>query len=157
MSVYYVTHPNIDFSATVRAPTTEKARTVFLDYLERQGAIGRTHRGYFREDMVAEKISSPESVRSDIELDYGYQTKEVPWFLGGGRSEEEEPRGVPVPGRILPTTEERLEIDRGLQESEREFPRSHGLGLEEEEEEKEEQQPKLGMPIQQIATRGFTR
>ena len=37
MSYYYVTHPNVDFSATVKAPSTDKARTTFLDYLERSG------------------------------------------------------------------------------------------------------------------------
>lgn len=71
MSVYYVTHPNIDLSAKITAPSTEKARTTFLDYLERVGKLKRSKRGYLRQNMVAEKMSDAFSVESDIELSYG--------------------------------------------------------------------------------------
>ena len=71
MPYYYVTHPNLDISATIEAPTTEKSRTTFLDYLERQGIILRGQRNLLRENMVAERLNSPESVLSDIELHYG--------------------------------------------------------------------------------------
>jgi len=77
MSIYYVRHPNIDSSAVVHAPTTEKARTTFLDYLERRGAIQRRLRQALRENMVAEKIDSPYGVSSDIELYYQYSKDEV--------------------------------------------------------------------------------
>jgi len=43
MPIYYVIHPNLEIKATVDAPSTEKARTVFLDYLERQGKIAQAH------------------------------------------------------------------------------------------------------------------
>lgn len=72
MGVYYVTHPNIGVSATVYAPSTEKARTVFLDYLERKGSLPRAYRSQLRKDMVAEGISDPYSILSDVELHYGY-------------------------------------------------------------------------------------
>jgi hypothetical protein len=71
MSVYYVTHPNIDISAKVTAPSTEKARTVFLDYLERVGKLRRSMRGRLRENMVAEKLQDPFGVEADMELAYG--------------------------------------------------------------------------------------
>ena len=71
MNVYFVTHPNIDLSAKVTAPTTEKARTVYLDYLERVGKLSRSKRGQLRENMVAEKLHDPFSVDADLELAYG--------------------------------------------------------------------------------------
>jgi len=71
-SVYYLTHPRIDKSAVVYAPTTEKARTTFLDWLERGGIIRRAHRNFFRKDMIAERIEDP-NVPRDVVLSYGYQ------------------------------------------------------------------------------------
>ena len=76
MGIYYVTHPNINISAKVEAPATEKARTTFLDYLERQGTINRADRQYWRRNMVAEKLDSPEDAFADLELYYGYQEQE---------------------------------------------------------------------------------
>lgn len=70
---YYTTHPNLGISALVEAPTTEKARTTFLDYLERQNLIGRADRQYWRKNMVAERMEDPRDVSADIELHYGYQ------------------------------------------------------------------------------------
>ena len=72
MSVYYVTHPNIGVSATVYAPSTEKARTTFLDYLERSGRLSRAMRSSLRVNMVAEKMEDPGGVISDLELHYEY-------------------------------------------------------------------------------------
>jgi hypothetical protein len=71
VNVYFVTHPNIDLSAKVTAPSTEKARTVFLDYLERVGKLRRSMRGRLRENMVAEKMRDAFSVDADMELAYG--------------------------------------------------------------------------------------
>ena len=71
--VYYVTHPNLEASAKVDAPSTEKARTTFLDFLERQGYINRADRQYWRRNMVAERLESPEDAMADIELSYGYE------------------------------------------------------------------------------------
>lgn len=135
MTYYYVTHPNLDISATVTAPTTEKARTTFLDYLERAGKIRRAHRGYLRENMVAERISSPGSVMSDIELDYRYQEAYEPAFRLG---EEPEVEARPLQ-HPFPHDEEEEE------------------GVIFEEPVGEEQQPRLRMPIQELATRGFSQ
>ena len=73
MSTYFTTHPNLSVTALVTAPTTEKARTTFLDYLERRGAIARADRSYWRRNMVAERMDNPEDVQADVELYYGYQ------------------------------------------------------------------------------------
>ena len=85
MPLYYVTHPNIDISATVHgAPSTEKARTMFLDWLERRGRIRRSRRGYYREDMVAERMSGEGEITSDVDLYYGGEDRQpvVRYTLG---------------------------------------------------------------------------
>lgn len=74
MSVYYVTHPNLGISAAVEAPTTEKARTTFLDYLERQGGIRRSDRQFWRKNMVTERLEDPQEIVVDVELHYGYES-----------------------------------------------------------------------------------
>ena len=71
--IYLTLHPNLSVTALVTAPTTEKARTTFLDYLERRGAIARADRSYWRRNMVAERMDNPEDVQADVELYYGYQ------------------------------------------------------------------------------------
>ena len=73
MSTYYTTHPNLSVTALVDAPTTEKARTTFLDYLERRGLISRADRSYWRKNMIAEHMADPSDVQTDVELYYGYQ------------------------------------------------------------------------------------
>ena len=72
MSYYYVTHPNMDFSATVKAPSTDKARTTFLDYLERSSKAYRKDRQQIRRNTVAERIEFPEEVDADVALSYNY-------------------------------------------------------------------------------------
>ena len=72
MSYYYVTHPNMDFSATVKAPSTDKARTTFLDYLERSNKAHRKDRQLIRKNTVADRIEFPEEVDSDVSLSYNY-------------------------------------------------------------------------------------
>jgi len=94
MSYYYVTHPNLDISATIEAPTTEKSRTTFLDYLERQGIILRGQRNLLRENMVAERLNSPESVLSDIELHYGLVSR-GDTYQDVGRVQLPEPESEP--------------------------------------------------------------
>lgn len=71
--VYYVTHPNLSVTALIDAPSTEKARTTFLDYLERRNLISRTDRQYWRRNMVAERMTDAADVQADVELHYGYQ------------------------------------------------------------------------------------
>jgi hypothetical protein len=72
MADYYVTHPNLNFSAIVHAPTTEKARTTFLDYLERSGQLSRSARQRLRMSMVAERVDDPFGLDADVELSYDY-------------------------------------------------------------------------------------
>lgn len=72
MAIYFVAHPNMEIKAKVEAPSTEKARTTFLDYLERNGTIRRADRQYWRLNMVAEKLELPEDAFADLELFYGY-------------------------------------------------------------------------------------
>ncbi len=73
MPYYYVTHPNLGFSATIEAPSTEKARTVYLDYMERKGRVSRSSRQDLRRNMVADRIADPGEVYADISLAYGYE------------------------------------------------------------------------------------
>lgn len=147
MTYYYVTHPNLGISATVTAPTTEKARTTFLDYLERAGKIRRAHRGYLRENMVAEKISSPESVMSDVQLDYRYQETYGPTFRLGEEG--------------IAEAEDLEEFGREPEHIERQRLQEERAEIEQLRErwpsEEEEQQPRPRMPIQELATRGFAQ
>jgi len=73
MAIYYVKHPTLDFSATIDAPSTEKARTTYLDYLERGGNISRSSRQYYRRNLIADRVMDPNEVPADIHLAYGYQ------------------------------------------------------------------------------------
>ncbi len=73
MGTYFVKHPNINESALVHAPSTEKARTTFLDYLERTGKAPRTARQQLRRNMIAERVKDPEDVTTDLELHYEYE------------------------------------------------------------------------------------
>jgi len=72
-NIYYVTHPNMDKKAIVHAPSTEKARTTFLDWLERSGSISRRDRHGWRRNMIASRMEDGTGVPSDIELWYGYE------------------------------------------------------------------------------------
>ena len=149
MSAYFVTHPMMDKTAVVHAPSTEKARTTFLDWLERNGLLQRSRRQAYRRDMVAEKLEDP-SVPSDVVLNYGYGEEPEPEVLRLGEERVEVPieqgEGVPVPDRILGTLEERMEIDRFLQEGDERFEESEGM---------EEPKPKR-MPIQEVMLKGFS-
>ncbi|MBU2051264.1 MAG: hypothetical protein KKH61_20145, partial [Gammaproteobacteria bacterium] len=78
------------------APSTEKARTVFLDYLERQGTILRGQRNLLRDNMVASRLDSPESVLSDVELHYELVHREVP-YQDIGRVQLPEPEREELP------------------------------------------------------------
>lgn len=76
MPEYFVMHPNLNRSAVVEAPTTEKARTTFLDHLERHRVIGRRARQQYREDMVAERLEDAGAVDADVRLSYYYNGQE---------------------------------------------------------------------------------
>ena len=87
MSIYYVTRPGLKIDALVDAPSTEKARTAFLDYLERSRGISRSNRGKFRINMIAEKMEDPYSAQAQITLRYGggYEPEPVRMPLGEQR------------------------------------------------------------------------
>ncbi len=72
MTVYFVTHPNMGVTSLVTAPSTEKARTTFLDWLERNDHIRRADRQYWRKNMIAERMEDPQNVTADVDLAYGY-------------------------------------------------------------------------------------
>lgn len=71
-NVYYVTHPSIPLTATVDAPTTEKARTTFLDFLERSATINRRDRRQVRKGIITKLMDPNEPIAVDIALYYGY-------------------------------------------------------------------------------------
>lgn len=73
MSYYYTTHPNLSVTALIDAPSTEKARTTFLDYLERRNLISRADRQYWRKNMITKRMEDPRDLQADVELNYGYQ------------------------------------------------------------------------------------
>lgn len=155
MSIYYVTHPNLGVSAKVEAPATEKARTTFLDYLERHGHINRADRQHWRRNMVAEKMEYPEDVFADIELHYGYE--EAP--RGYRPSYEDIPVQLGRPGvvdipvgfeepevREIPVSFERPEL---LEEEESQQPTRQDIG------EVAQEAPRRLSPIQKLALRGY--
>ena len=72
-ATYYVTHPNFSLSGLVTAPSTDKARTTFLDWLERNEHIERADRQYWRRDMIASRAEDPVSLSADVVLHYGYE------------------------------------------------------------------------------------
>jgi hypothetical protein len=138
MIPYYVMHPALGVTAVVHAPSTEKARTTFLDWLERNGNMRRMDRQQLRKDMVAKRLEDS-NVQSDVVLHYGYQDVGVHYPAGpggtfgeaAGSPSEETPRepweeDMPAPRQLAP-----LE----LPEVEKEEPR---------------------MPIQKIMLRGFS-
>ena len=149
-SVYYLTHPRIDKAAVVYAPSTEKARTTFLDWLERNNIIRRAHRNFFRKDMIAERIEDP-NVPCDVVLNYGYQDF-------SGRFD----RPLVDPTRLRVVSEEKVEFD-----PETMGPLITSLGEYRPEPEVEEMdkpsieigelatQTSRRMPVQEVMLRGY--
>ncbi len=124
-SVYYVTHPQIGRTAVVYAPSTEKARTTFLDWLERSGLVSRRDRQAFRKDMVAKRLEDP-NVPVDVELHYGYESD--------------------IPSYGLPTEMEESEVQESIEtpvESSEDFI------------EATPQASRPLMPIQEVMLRGY--
>ena len=159
-TAYYVTHPMIDRTAVVFAPSTEKARTTFLDWLERNNLIRRSDRQNFRADMVAQRLDDP-GVPSDVELHYGYRDYTSP--MRYPTSMYGKPQ-TPQPQR--PTREEldRAAFDKlmsvwdeGKFTPPPEIPEEEWTDLEDEEEEEPEppRPHRRGMPIQQVMLRGY--
>ena len=94
MPIYYVTHPSMGLDAKVEAPSTEKARTTFLDYLERNGRIGRSQRDAYRRNLVAERLRDPEVIQADLDLAYDYIPGAPPIQIGFEPGPEIEPATV---------------------------------------------------------------
>lgn len=76
---YFLSHPTLGISAVVYAPTTEKSRTTFLDWLERNGLIKRADRHTFRRDMSTKRLEDP-NIPADVVLHYGYSEIEIPRY-----------------------------------------------------------------------------
>lgn len=155
-NAYYVTHPRIDKTGVVYAPATEKARTTFLDWLERNGFIRRAHRHLFRQDMVAERIEDP-NVPADVVLHYGYEEAPPQEYRLGGpevhdipvRFAEPEVEDLVDPSRLKVVSEEEVEFD----------PETMGsltTSLKEYKEEvPEPKSEKKRMPVQEVMLRGY--
>ena len=133
MPYYYVTHPNMDFSATIEAPSTEKARTAYLDYLERQGLWSRNRRQELRRNMVADRIMDPGEIQADIQLSYGYEGTKFAPVVGEEIQLGEQMAEVP----IEPMYEE---PEESLGPVEREIP---------------VEEPRLFSPIAQVSLGGY--
>lgn len=73
MPYYSVSHPQLEVTATVEAPSSEKARTTFLDYLERTGKAKRNQRQLLRQAMATKRIVDGSEGYSDLELHYEYE------------------------------------------------------------------------------------
>ncbi len=72
---YLVVNPQIQgVTALVHAPSTEKARTTYLDWLERNKGVSRSLRGQLRATTITKKLDGEgSSVDYTVELDYGYE------------------------------------------------------------------------------------
>jgi len=94
---YLVVNPQVPgVTALVHAPSTEKGRTTFLDWLERTKGISRALRGQLRATTITKKIDGDsEGIDYSIELDYGYSPQQTDAILSG------EPVAVASPN--LPT------------------------------------------------------
>ena len=75
LRAYYVTHPLVGVTATVYAPSSEKARTTYLDFLERSGRIRRNVRKLLRSNLVAQHLDAGTSVPTDVTLNYTYSSQ----------------------------------------------------------------------------------
>lgn len=73
MPYYSVSHPQLELTATVEAPSSEKARTTFLDYLERTGKARRDQRQLLRRAMATKKLEDENEGYSDLVLHYEYE------------------------------------------------------------------------------------
>jgi hypothetical protein len=134
--VYFVMHPNLDIRASVEAPSTEKARTTFLDYLERTGQIDRASRQNLRRNLIASRLLDPGEAQTNISLSYGYE--------GAGNEENVIPSGqmreVPMDQLRQQASEESM-VRPELEPTQRFQPEP-------------EPQPQVMTPIQRLALGG---
>ena len=154
MPYYYVTHPNMDFSATIEAPSTEKARTAYLDYLERQGLWSRNRRQELRRNMVADRIMDPGEIQADIQLSYGYEASpgyKIPRERMAEVEREEAEESLPLSIR---RSRRDIEEEVAKEEAEGVYDwEKDSLGPVEREIPVEE--PRLFSPIAQVSLGGY--
>lgn len=72
MAFYFIEHSSIPLKASVDAPSTEKARTEYLDYLERNSIIPRSKRQLVRRGLILKRMKSSDEISTDVVLSYGY-------------------------------------------------------------------------------------
>ena len=78
MNTYFLMSPSLGATAIVEAPSTDKARTAFLDYLERTGAIPRTQRRSSRRSIATKRLTDSAGVIADIRIPYDYTWDQAP-------------------------------------------------------------------------------
>lgn len=173
MASYYVTHPNLGISALVDAPSTDKARTTFMDYLERQGQMFRVDRQRWRRNMVAERMEDPDSVSADIRLYYGYsdESKHPTFSTSPSREEMGLPSEQPPAYSQMEMEEPEEWYDRGMEEAMEEEElggesfrqyaeveaEGHAAGLPIQKTAREDPQAQKMSPIAKAATRGWLK
>jgi hypothetical protein len=91
MALYYISHPSVEQKASVEAPSTDKARTTFLDWLERQNLIRRGDRQLIREGLMTKRLKDGETFPVDVELSYDFEDAGEYRYRPQTFVEEEEP------------------------------------------------------------------
>ena len=69
MPTYYGQIPGASVTAEIEAPDTRHGRTVFLDYLSRQGFIPHGKRQFTRKQIIMQRME-PGQIPTSIQLDY---------------------------------------------------------------------------------------
>lgn len=120
MRTYYITAPGLNIDAKVTAPSTEKARTEFLDFLERTGRIHRRDRQTLRRVMATQRLENPYEVSADVELSYVDRGSlaYLPEFADSSYSEEFMLKPF---GEVETLEEEPLPIPQGVKYSTKPF------------------------------------
>jgi hypothetical protein len=140
---YYVMHPSLGVTSVVYAPSTEKARTTFLDWLERKGYMNRSDRQQLRKNMVAKRLEDS-NVQSDVVLHYGYQDTSSAYMPSGVPHEEDAEMLPEERSRIGEEVPSGEEVKAFLEDAYKDT----GIDLRSKKEE-----PR--MPIQKVMLRGF--
>jgi len=70
LNLYYTSSPSLNISALVESPDTYQARTLLLDYLEREGVINRNQRSIYRKQILTKKVDPFSNITSALYLSY---------------------------------------------------------------------------------------
>ena len=107
---YLVVNPQVQgVTALVHAPSTEKARTTYLDWLERNKGVSRSLRGQLRATTITKRLDGEgDNVDYTVELDYGYENPQShPHFLPSegsvGQTQVSMPTELPSPEMLEPS------------------------------------------------------